>query len=227
MKHFKDEIDNIKIPDTINDRVRIGIQLAESERKKKRKSRQAISLVAAAAAIVIVIGSLGALNETFASAVKGYFSDVKKWGGTVIGTEFNQASNDIMVTSGEIRKEQDNVIIPIEVEILNKMQVPYTIIEMLSLNQVEIRDSEGKLLDSNSINIVSNVDIPADFTISNEENLLEEVKLGNDEKRIFKADLVIPSMDNIEVIISSFQGHAKADAPITINGDWRINVTTN
>lgn len=228
MKHFKDEIDNIKIPDIINDRVRVGVEMAENERKKRKKSRQAISLAAAvAASIVIVIGSVGALNETFASAVKGYFSDIKKWDGTVIGTEFNQASNDIKVTSGKISKEQDNVIIPIEVEILNKMQAPYAIIEVLSLRQFEIRDSEGKLLDSKSIKIVSNVDIPADYTIYNEENLLEEVKSEDDKKRIFKADLVIPSMDDIEVFISSFQGQAKADAPITINGDWKINITTN
>ncbi|MBD7966443.1 DUF4179 domain-containing protein [Paenibacillus gallinarum] len=227
MKHFKDEIDNIKIPDIINDRVRVGVEMAENERKKKKKSRQAISLAAVAASIVIIIGSVGALNETFASAVKGYFSDIKKWDGTVTGTEFNQASNDIKVTSGEISIEQDNVIIPIEVEILDKMQAPYALIEVLSISQFEIRDSEGKLLDPKYIRIVSNVDIPADYTISNEQNLLEEVKLENDKKRIFKADLVIPTVDNIEVFISSFQGQAKADAPITINGDWKINVTTN
>ncbi|WIV20058.1 hypothetical protein QPK24_04900 [Paenibacillus polygoni] len=226
MKHFKDEIDNIKIPDSMNDRVRVGVEMAENERKKRKKSRQAISL-AVAASIVIIIGSVGALNETFASAVKGYFSDIKKWDGTVTGTEFNQASNDIKVTSGKISKEQGSVIIPIEVEILNKMQAPYALIEVLSVGQFEIKDSEGKLLDPTSIRFVSNADIPADYTISNEENLLEEVKSENDKKRIFKADLVIPSQDNIEVIISSFQGQAKADAPIRITGDWRINVSTN
>ena len=101
---------------------------------------------------------------------------------------------------------KDNEIsMQIEVTFKDISKVPYNVIEVLTLGDFKIVDSSG-----NKIN----------FEINNEEQ----------SKRSFTGNIIINkndliSSDKYTLIINSFYGHKKADAPIEIKGNWKVNLS--
>jgi len=111
---------------------------------------------------------------------------------------------------------KDNEIsMQIEVTFKDISKVPYNVIEVLTLGDFKIVDSSG-----NKIN----------FEINNEDKQLVEVNNEEQSKRSFTGNIIINkndliSSDKYTLIINSFYGHKKADAPIEIKGNWKVNLS--
>lgn len=227
-KDFKEEIQQLEIPKEITTRVQIGIQKAIQERSKKRKKRYLPIMVASVALITVV--SFANLNEGFASIVTGYFKDITTWNGTVVGTEYAEATKDILFSATEPIDRAKDIIIPVSVEISDSTKPPFGIIELLSIGTLELINSKGDTIDTSLIQISSDQEAPNDFSISieNKTKLLGETTSKGDQTRIFKANIIVPkdqiTEGTLSVKITSFYGLSKADAPLAITGDWQVNI---
>lgn len=222
---FKEEIKHIEIPKELTSRAQMGIQIADKERSGKRKKKRYLPVIAASFALITVV-SFASFNEGFASMVKGYFMDIKKWNGTVVGTEYSEASKEIVVSTAAPVQQAEDIVIPVTVEISDSTKPPYGIIEVLSIEELEISDANGKVLDSSVIQINSDIEVPTDFDIENTKYLLEEITSKGDQTRVFQADIILPKDKLLEgkvfLKISSFYGLSKADAPLEITGHWQV-----
>ena len=78
--------------------------------------------------------------------------------------------------------------------------------------------------------IVDSLGNKINFKINNEDKNLVEVNNEDQSKRSFTGNIVINknnsiSSDKYTLIINSFYGHKKADAPIEIKGNWKFDLS--
>lgn len=163
-----------------------GIIMNNATNKKFKKS----AAIALAAALFICF-ALGAA----AAGRSGFFSDIIRWDGAVVGTEYNQATEeiDVNVISAE------NGIITVSAVLLKADTVPYSMQESLGIGSYEIIDAEGNIITKGKSSKFSEIaDDKAEIKISAEG--------------IDKGDY--------KLVVKSFVGVKKADQPLEIHGKW-------
>ncbi len=230
-KIIEQELDKIEIPKELHERSKVGIQKASLEIKGRNKMDKYIKRVAGiAAALVLSIGLIAVNNPTLANSIKGFFKDITNWNGAITGTEYEQATEEIDIKISNPIVESSKVYLPIEVTFENINEAPFNAIEALTIGEFKIIDSSESEINHDEIQIESVSKEEYSFEINYEDNLLTEIKNQDSSKRKFKANLVINkeqlSLDGkFTLIIESFYGHKKADAPIEIRGNWELDFT--
>lgn len=228
-RRIERELDNIEIPKELHERSKIGIQKASSEIKGENKMNKYIKRVAGvAAALVLSIGLIAVNNSTLANSIKGFFKDITNWNGAITGTEYVQATEEIDIKVSISIVESNKVLLPIEVTLKNINEAPFNVIEALALGKFKITDSSDNEINNGEIQIGSISKENYSFEIDDENNLLTEIESQDLSNRKFIANLVInkkqlSSGDKYILIIESFYGHKKADAPIEIKGSWELD----
>ncbi|HCQ90505.1 MAG TPA: hypothetical protein DIU45_13185 [Clostridium sp.] len=223
------ELDNIEIPKELHERSKIGIQKASSEIKGENKMNKYIKRVAGlAAALVLSIGLIAVNNSTLANSIKGFFKDITSWNGAITGSEYVQATEEIDIKVSNSIVESNKVLLPIEVTLKNINEAPFNVIEALTIGKFKIIDSSDNEINNGEIQIESISKENYSFEIDDENNLLTEIESQDLSNRKFIANLVInkeqlSSGDKYILIIESFYGHKKADAPIEIKGNWELD----
>lgn len=230
-KIIERELDSIEIPKELNERSKIGIQKASLEIKGGNKMNKHIRKVAGvAAALVLSISLIAVNNPTLANSIKGFFKDITNWNGAITGTEYEQATEEIGISTSNLIVESNKILLPIEVTFKNINEAPFNDIEALTIGKLKINDSSGSEINYEIIQIEAISKEDYSFEIEDENNLLTEIESQDSSNRRFKANLVInkdelSSGDKYTLIIKSFYGHKKADAPIEIKGNWELDFT--
>ncbi|MBR4077835.1 MAG: hypothetical protein IKK17_04435 [Oscillospiraceae bacterium] len=197
-EHITSIMNEIPIPTNLHDRCEAGIDRAEHEKKghitmlKFRKST-----VAAAVALVLTAGLLTAGGITYADSIRGAFSDVTRFDGAVVGTEYHDATEEIEVTAEAVG---DTVIV--NARFLYPADAPYASISELSLKNVTLTDSSGtKLLTvaETEITPINNGSVSIAIPMGT-------VTLSPDEAYTLSFDTAV--------------GHAKAEQPLPMSGNW-------
>ncbi len=134
---------------------------------------------------------------TAAAAAAGYFGffqDITNWNGAIVGTQYEQASDEIEVS---IVSEENEITV--YAVMVHPASVPYSELETLGIQSYKIVDMSGKTI------------------VEGEETELFEVVNG-------KAEITVPldhvSSGDYKLIITAFVGAKKADQPLQINGTW-------
>ena len=204
-EHIASQLNEIPIPTNLHDRCELGIDRAAYEQKgqitmlKFRKST-----VAAAVALVLTFGLLTAGAVTYADSIRGAFSDVTRFDGAVVGTEYHDATEEIEVTAEAV---SDTVIA--NTRFLYPADAPYAFISELSLRNVTLTDSSGaKLLTVAETEITPINNGSVSITIP-----MGTVTLSADEAYTLTFDTAV--------------GHAKAEQPLPMSGNWSCTVTVN
>ena len=197
-EHIASTMNEIPIPTNLHDRCELGIDRAVQEQKgtitmlKFRKST-----VAAAVALVLTFGLLTAGAITYADSIRGAFSDVTRFDGAVIGTEYHDATEEIEVTAETVG---DTVIV--NARFLYPADAPYAFISQLSLKNVTLTDSSGaKLLTVGETEITPINNGSVSIAIP-----MGTVTLSPDEAYTLTFDTAV--------------GHAKAEWPLPMSGNW-------
>ena len=155
-----------------------------------RKRRKAFAVpVAAAAAVVLLIG-----GAATAAVQNGYFQNVKRWDGAVVGTQYQQAGGEIQVSADVAGDE-----LTLHAVFLKPDDFPYRAIDEFGLGSYQIADISGKTI------------------IESDEAFFTEIIAGQAEWAIPLEKL---DKGTYKLIITSFQGAAKADQPLEISGYW-------
>ena len=197
-EHIASTMNEIPIPTNLHDRCELGIDRAVQEQKgtitmlKFRKST-----VAAAVALVLTFGLLTAGAITYADSIRGAFSDVTRFDGAVIGTEYHDATEEIEVTA-----EAVGDTVTVNARFLYPADAPYAFISELSLKNVTLTDSSGaKLL---------TIEEPEQASLNN----------GSVSIAIPMGTVTLSPDEAYTLTFDTAVGHAKAEQPLPMSGNW-------
>jgi len=226
---IKEELEKIEIPKELHERSKLGVQKAKSEKKKRNKIGKVITgFGGLVAGIVLVVALLAANDPTLANSIKGFASEIINWKGQVTGVEYNNATNEIGVTSEQAVVEDEKVIVPITVTLKNAEQIPYKFTEALTIGDIKIETASGEEILGEQIKVVAIKEKEFSFDIGSDK-LLTEVESEDANERVFKAHVLVDKGILVDtqfsIFISSFFQHKKADAPLETHGQWQIDVS--
>ena len=128
----------------------------------------------------------------------GQFRDVFGFNGAVVGTTYENATQEIQVDAAI---KEDQIILTIA--FVDPNAFPYRELEFLTLGNYEILDTEGKVIAQGS------GETPV--TIENGQVTLSIPLNGTD-------------CTGCELIITGFIGDKKAEQPLPITGNWRCRL---
>lgn len=128
----------------------------------------------------------------------GQFQDILGFGGAVVGTAYENATQEIQV---EARIEKSQIILT--ATFVDSDAFPYRELETLTLGEYRILDGEGKFIAQGSGE--------APVVIENGQVALTIPLNGMD-------------CTGCELVISSFIGSKKADQPLEITGSWHCGL---
>lgn len=147
-----------------------------------------------AAAVTLCLG-LGGITAMAASGkLEGHFSDVTRWDGAVVGTTYEQATEEM-----EVRAYVEGGSLIVDVVLLKAGEDPYTSLEGVGIQVYQIKDGGGNVVVEGTSSTISEI---ADGQIGMELSLAE-----------------LP-VGSYTLIITEFVGRAKAEQPLTISGYW-------
>ncbi len=169
-------------------------------RKPKNKN------IAAAIAAVLVLCAVSVTLTPLANGIKGFFKDIIRFDGAIIGTQYENATNDIKVDVLELTTDNGNVIIPLDLTFENPTEAPFPYIQ-------EVAVAEYKILDSNNKEIIKT-------KFSAEDGEKGTVSDGKVFVNLSLNDAKFKSGENYTIVIKKMYGLSKADAPLHITGTW-------
>lgn len=185
---IKENAESIRMPESVRQEITKNLQNRKEQTMKRKSIR--LAPIAAVLALCLLI-PLGAS----AAGKSGFFQDLFGRGGAIVGTTYNNATQEIAVTAAV---EENSITVT--ARLTQPEALPYRDLEELSLHSWYLADAEGKCL--------------------MEGEATQPVSIQGDT-----ITFTIPSAPDAAVLcIESFQGHKKADQPLTISGDWVIGL---
>lgn len=128
-------------------------RLASGFRPQKRRLSPVAIAAVLALALLLPVG-------TYAAGRAGFFRDVKRWDGAVVGTAYENATNEISVTA----VRQDDQLL-VTVTLLTPDKAPYPYIEELSIGEYQLLNEKGKVIVKGTVDAVPLISGQAEFTI--------------------------------------------------------------
>ncbi len=209
---LKEEIKEIKMPHAMQERILESCRNAEVNEKenifmaknisadtnkqsaKKRTGRKWTRFATVAAAVALCLGLGGVTAMAASGKLEGYFADVTRWDGAVVGTTYEQATEEIEVSA---TVSGDAIIV--DATLLKAGEAPYAYVDGFGVQKYQIVDAKGDVvaegISSEAVEITDgkvSVELP-----------LDELESGN-----------------YTLIITEFVGTAKADQDLPIKGYW-------
>ena len=124
----------------------------------------------------------------------GFFKDITNWNGAIVGTRYEQASDEIDVT---VTCDENEIIVC--AVMVNPAVAPYSELETFGIESYKIINMSGKVI------------------VEGEETELVELVNGESEITIPLDNI---GSGDYKLVITAFIGVQKADQPLQINGTW-------
>ena len=161
--------------------------------------------IAAVLALCLVIVCMTPL----ASSIRGFFSDIVRFDGAITGTQYENATNEIIVNAMEPTTDNGNDIIPLEFTFENPNEAPFAYIQ-------EIAVADYMIIDETTGEILKLECYP-------EYSGKGTIKDGQALVNLSLNDTKIKSGEEYTIVIEKMYGLSKADAPLHITGTWKCN----
>ncbi len=174
----------------------------EKEKIKMAKNKKTIWLkwrpvtVAAAFAVFVCVSGVTVLG---AGALQGFFTDVFRWDGVVIGTKYEQATDEITLTVAEVSNQ-----LVIELAMVHPDEFPYREFETFGIENYKIVDMDDNVI--------------------TEGATTEMVDIA-DGKVFISISLDGIASGNYRLIINEMVGHKKVEQPLILTGTWKCDFT--
>ena len=188
---FTNKIREIEMPKDMQQRIIENCHL-ETEKKRMNKMFKRPMVAAASFALCVCLTGVTALAAT--GKLEGFFKDVKRWDGAVVGTSYEQATEEIDMKVVNITDE-----LIVEVTMLEPNIAPYSFFEMFGINEYKIVDEAGNTVMENE---------PIEMSAMQNSNVIVKIPLNT------------ISEGKYTLIVSKLVGSAKADQPLVISGTW-------
>ena len=193
-KKFVNKIKEIEIPKDMQQRI-IEKCYIETEKKSMNKMFKKPMVAVASFALCVCLMGVTALAAT--GKLEGYFRDIKRWDGAVVGTAYEQATDEVELNIVEV---SDKLVV--EITMVNFKEAPYSFFEMFGIKNYKIVDANGKV------------------TVENEN--LEMSAIANNKVLV---NVPLDDVGNGEytLIVSELVGGSKADQPLGLAGTWECS----
>ena len=171
-------------------------QISQQRKETTMKNNKLFKKPAAVFATLAICLSLSVSAMAASGLLKGFFQDVKRPDGAVIGTTYEQATDEIA-----LKVNIDGDTLAAIAAFTDK--APFIAAEM-GIGNYQIVDGNGKVVKDGS------------YT--------EHTKIidGQAEIRIDISDI---DNGSYKLFVTSFVAYNKADPPMAVNGDWACNFT--
>lgn len=169
-------------------------EMGKTKMNKSDKNKYFKHPMAAAAALVLCVCITGVTAMAATGKLEGFFKDIKRWDGAVVGTAYEQATEEIKVSIEEVTNEL-SVLVTIE----EPEKPPYLYSELFGIASYKIEDMSGNI-------------------VLSEEAFGERVSFNNQMSLEIPLNQ-IPSGE-YKLIIEQFISEKKADPPLRISGNW-------
>jgi len=165
----------------------------ESVMKHIRMRKTAAVALALAVCLSLTVAAVAAPN-----ALKGFFRDVTDWRGAVVGTSYEQASDEIRMNVS-VNGEELMVL----ASFVDPQMAPYRYVEQLGIADYRIVDAAGKTV---------------------KEGAAESVEVINGQAAI---PIPLSGLDSgsYKLIVTAFVADSKAEQPLPISGNWEMEFT--
>lgn len=150
--------------------------------------------IAAVAVLTIGVCVTGVTTLATNGKLQGYFKDIINFKGAVIGTGYEQATEEVEISIVEVSKE-----IKLEINMINPKVAPYSSFELFGIKSYEIVDESGNVI------------------VKDMATEMAEVINGTVIATISLDDI---SSGEYTLIISEMTGSSKADQPLILSGEW-------
>ena len=206
---IEEKLDAIEIPENLHERCVAGAMKAKSEMEERNMNKNQIKKTVAAAAVALVcVFAVG--STTFADSIKGMFKDIVRFDGAVTGSEYVNATDEVRITAGEVTVTDTEVYVPVEIAFLNLEAAPFKYIEWVEVDAFEILNADGEVV------------------VSEEEaNVVCSVKDGCANLSLSVEAGKLVAGETYTLVIESFEGCKKADAPLVVKGEWECTFEVN
>lgn len=195
-KELKEKVNEIEMPDNMRARIIKNCYSKLEEETMKEHKRNSLfrrpMVAVATLALCICVTGISAMAAT--GKLQGFFKDITRWDGAVVGTSYEQATEEMQVNATETSEGLE-----IEVTFLTPDQAPYLYFEQFGIQTCEIVDSDGKVMVKEITSELAEVqDGKVNILLT-----LEELPKGSYKLRI-----------------SEMVGAKKADQPLVLHGAW-------
>lgn len=188
-KYYCDTFQEVHAPEALSRKV-----MNMTKKNKKLTFVKKLTVTVASLAALFVGSNAIAYAATGETLISGFFKDVKRFDGAVIGTEYVTVPGEIEITA-----EQNMVTIT-----LNKPEaLPFVVLESMALGEVILTPQGGTEI----------LLTTEDFLAAPINNGTIQICLPTDQ---LKANTCYT------MSIHSLYGRSKADAPLKIIGDWEV-----
>lgn len=171
-------------------------QISQQRKETTMKNNKLFKKPAAVFATLAICLSLSVSAMAASGLLKGFFQDVKRPDGAVIGTTYEQATDEIA-----LKVNIDGDTLAVIAAFTDK--APFIAAEM-GIGNYQIVDGNGKVVKDGSY------------------TELTKIIDGRAEIRIDISDI---DNGSYKLIVTSFVAYNKADPPMAVNGDWACNFT--
>lgn len=196
-ENLKSAAQEITMPEEMKRRIAHNCKQIETTMEEhnmnNRKNNSFFKKPVAVFAVLAVCLSLSVTALAAAGTLKGFFRDITNWRGAVVGTSYEQATDEIVVNVTANGEELTVLATFVDPQIF-----PYREVEKLGIVSYCIVDTNGK-------------------TVSEGDVASAEVVNGCTAISIRLDDL---DSGSYRLMISAFVGEKKAEQPLNINGNW-------
>lgn len=186
---IKENVEAIRLPEDAYGRICQNMKRRKEHTVMKKQYRKPLTI--AAALVLCLTLPLGAA----AAGRLGHFRDILGWNGAIVGTAYDNATDEIEVTA---KAEGDNLLVT--VRLLMPEKAPYREVEALALGSCYFTDEAGdriaELSGTDALPLLGN-------TLTFQLGLIEDAHTLH---------------------IESFVGSKKAEQDLVISGDWEISL---
>ncbi len=192
---LKTTLGTVKMPPQMGERIIKNCKAAERMKRETRKtggvSRVFLKRPILATAAVFILAVLTAVG---AAAAAGYFRDVVRGDGAVVGTAYEQATDEIQVRAAVSGED-----LLVTVTQLCPDRPPYSECEQFAIGDYQIEDMSQ--------------------TVIREHGQTEACPVSGGQAQL-KISLAGMDRGSYKLIIRQFVGSKKADQPLKISGTW-------
>ena len=174
------------------------VNTMEEHTMNNRKNNSFFRKPAAVFAALAVCMSLSVTALAATGVLQGFFRDITNYSGVIVGTSYEQATDEINMDVTVNGNELTVLAIFADPQI-----APYVYAEQLGIAQYRIVDRNGKEVKEGSTDSAEVVNGQAAVNIE-----LDDISSGN-----------------YKLIVTAFVSEKKADQPLNINGNWECEFT--
>lgn len=192
-ERMKDAVNKIEMPSDMKKQI-LENCYAEIERNNYGMKQLFRKPAFALPVLVLCLSLVGFTTVAAAGKLSGFFKDITNPFGTVTGTEYLDATDEI-----EISVDCDSDQMKIELVFVNPDTAPYNELDSIAISDWKIEDSQGNEV------------------MKNGEAKMTGIENG---KAVLTLSLDSLPEGSYKLIVNELTGSKKADSPLKISGTW-------